>query len=92
MKGEKLRAFRCNDLIWEELKEKASQTNQTMSSFIREALVEKIQRIKREEYVQGKEDWFIWRESKLQQIEQMFKNGNVDINELTKLVIYGTEK
>ena len=30
--------------------------------------------------------WFIYRENKLQMIEQMFKSGSVDLSELDKLV------
>lgn len=48
----KIRCFRCNDWLWNELEKVCSATNQTASMFIRAAIVEKLSR------VQGYEKYF----------------------------------
>lgn len=92
MQTMKQRCIRCDDTIWLEAVNVAKSTNQDVSSLVRAGLVEKIQKIKRENFLKGEADWFIARERKLQTIEQYFKDGRVDLDKLTELVMYDLER
>lgn len=48
----KIRCFRCNDWLWEEIEKFCSTTNQNASRFIRAAIIEKLNR------TQGYEKYF----------------------------------
>ena len=71
----KIRCFRCNDWLWEELEKFCMATNQTASQFIRAAIVEKLQRVKGyQKYSKGN-----WQENNLRKIEDIVnkeKEGN----------------
>lgn len=82
-----VKTFRCDDFVWKELASICEETSQTASSFICEAIVEKIQRIKKEEYIAVNVKWLYSREKKLQTIEQYFKNGRIDLDKLYNLVM-----
>ena len=41
----KIRSFRCNDWLWNELEKFCEATGQTASMFIRAAIIEKLQKV-----------------------------------------------
>jgi len=67
----KIKCFRCNDFIWEELEKFCNATGQTPSMFIRAALVEKLQRVQGyENYIYSNNEYIKYLNNKIERGEE----------------------
>lgn len=85
----KLRAIRCDDVIWNEIISISKYKHKQISEIVRESLLKTIQEANKERFENGSADWYVARERKLQEIESMINSDKVDLEKLKKVIKEG---
>ena len=85
----KLRAIRCDDVIWNEIISISKYKHKQISEIVRESLLKTIQEANKERFENGRADWYVARERKLQEIESMINSDKVDLERLKKVIKEG---